>query len=291
MKSLFKKLWLTPPKNILNSVKRKLSLNQNLPHYDYSLEYILESQKHMHTVSLIDRWERYWRVINNNSREKNLKNNFNFKDKKILELGCGPLFGWGPIAIFHGANQYYYREPALKREVTLSKILKEKYFFPLYKELICEYPINLSFEEYYHKLKSSCLPMDFNGNSNLDIVLSNSVLEHIFIKDLNSLLSKIYNSCKDKALFIHIVDFGSHGKGGSGFGSLYKENRNKPNQILNLLRKNDIEKYLINNGFTMIDSIVYRSETVDRKQIHYTWTEYSDIDLNAKTVLFIGGIE
>ena len=83
----------------------------------------------------MDRWERYFKVIENKTGDKNLKNKFNFRGKRIFELGCGPLFGWGPIAIFLGADTYYYHEPALEREVTLSQVLKEKYFSPLYKDL------------------------------------------------------------------------------------------------------------------------------------------------------------
>ena len=37
-------------------------------------------------------------------------------NKNIFELGCGPLFGWGPIAIALGANTYYYHDPGLRRD-------------------------------------------------------------------------------------------------------------------------------------------------------------------------------
>jgi len=46
----------------------------------------------------IDRWERYWRVIKINGSL--YYNEFDFNEKYVLELDCGPLFGWGPIALF-----------------------------------------------------------------------------------------------------------------------------------------------------------------------------------------------
>jgi len=291
MKQLFKKVWETPPNKIYESVIKRLTFSISNQSYDYSLKSILQSQKHMQTVSLMDRWERYFKVIENKTGDKNLKNKFNFRGKRIFELGCGPLFGWGPIAIFLGADTYYYHEPALEREVTLSQVLKEKYFSPLYKELMSEFSLNISFSEFYDKVKSKCLPMDFNNVNNIDLILSNSVLEHIPFNDLDSLLSNLHKISNEKALYMHAVDFGSHGKGGSGFGSLYRESNTTTNKILSLLRKNDIEKCLIDNGFSLMHSIVYRSEVIDRNKIDPSWSDYSDIDLNSKTVFFIGGLK
>ena len=121
MKHLLKKVWETPPNKIYGSMIKRLTFSKSIQSYDYSLKSILQSQKHMQTVSLIDRWERFWKVIENYSGDKSLKNKFNFTGKKIFELGCGPLFGWGPIALFLGADTYYYYEPNLKRNIYLLK--------------------------------------------------------------------------------------------------------------------------------------------------------------------------
>tara|TARA_B100000315_G_C14582291_1_gene591125 strand:- start:364 stop:1242 length:879 start_codon:yes stop_codon:yes gene_type:complete len=292
MKDIIEKLWINSPKNICNSIINKLTFFKSKVPFNYSLNSILQNKKHLRTDYLIDRWERYFRVIENNTGDKYLKNKFNFQGKKILELGCGPLFGWGPIAIFLGAATYYFHEPALNdMEVKLSKELKERYFLPLYLELKSEFPINISFSEFYDKVMSKCLPMDFNNVNNIDLILSNSVLEHIPFKGLNSLLSGVHKTCNEKALYMHAVDFGSHGKGGSGFGSLYRNSKNNTDPMLNLLRKSDIEKCLIDNGFSLMYSIIYRSEDIDRNNIAPSWSDYSDIDLSSKVVFFIGGIK
>jgi len=292
MKDIIEKLWINSPKNICNSIINKLTFFKSKVPFNYSLNSILQNKKHLRTDYLIDRWERYFRVIENNTGDKYLKNKFNFQGKKILELGCGPLFGWGPIAIFLGAATYYFHEPALNdMEVKLSKELKERYFLPLYLELKSEFPINISFSEFYDKVMSKCLPMDFNNVNNIDLILSNSVLEHIPFKGLNSLLSGVHKTCNEKALYMHAVDFGSHGKGGSGFGSLYRNSKNNTDPMLNLLRKRDIEKCLIDNGFSLMYSIIYRSEDIDRNNIAPSWSDYSDIDLSSKVVFFIGGIK
>ena len=288
MNYLIQKNWETPPKDIYETVINKLTFYKSKESYDYSLKFILQSRKHMSTQYLIDRWERYFRVIENNSGGERVKNKFNFQGKNMIELGCGPLFGWGSIAIFHGADTYYYYEPSLKKDVTLSTALKDKYFSPRYKELQSEFSTNISFSEFYDKVSSKCLPMDFSNVSNIDLVLSNSVLEHIPFKDLNSLLSALHKTCNEKALYMHTVDFSSHSKGGSGFGSLYINNT--PHRNLNLLRKIDIENCLIDNGFSIFHSIIYHSEIIDRSKIDSSWSKYSDTDLNSKVVFFVGGL-
>jgi len=105
------------------------------------------------------------------------------------------------------------------------------------------------------------------------------------------LILNLHKTCDTNALYLHSVDFGSHGKGGSGFGSLYRNSKNNTDPLLNLLRKSDIEKCLIDNGFSLMYSIIYRSEDIDRNNIAPSWSDYSDIDLSSKVVFFIGGIK
>ena len=117
-------LWNSSPKEVIKIIRNKLSSRNKKNPYDYTLDIVLKSNKHMNVQHLIDRWERYWRVCNNQNG-KNLKSQFSFNNKNIFELGCGPLFGWGPIAMALGADTYYYHDPGLRRDVALSKILKD----------------------------------------------------------------------------------------------------------------------------------------------------------------------
>ena len=210
------------------------------------------------------------------------------QNKVIRAIGCGPVFGWGPIALFRGANSYYYYEPALIRHVVESNEIKEKYFLPLYKELVANFGNKVGFEEYYETIITKCIPVDFSKEETIDIILSNSVLEHIPCNDIQILLAKLFSICKIGAALLHSVDFGAHGLGGQGFGSLYTCDSKKELKNLNLLRASDIENLIVNSGFQLLHSTVYYSEQINMDALHPTWKDYSGKDLTSKVVFFVG---
>lgn len=88
----------------------------------------------MSRAVLIDRYERYLRVLKNNT-DNFKEESLDFKGKNVFELGCGPLLGWGPESIYKGANAYFYDEPFIRNDVIKSPLLKEKYFKQLFNEL------------------------------------------------------------------------------------------------------------------------------------------------------------
>lgn len=71
--------------------------------FNYNLLGICGSLKHLNPVTLIDRWERYLRVLSTNAK---VIPKPNFANKVVFELGCGPLLGWGPLALFLGAKAF-----------------------------------------------------------------------------------------------------------------------------------------------------------------------------------------
>jgi cyclopropane fatty-acyl-phospholipid synthase-like methyltransferase len=147
----------------------------------------------------------------------------------------------------------------------------------------------MSFDEFYNKVLNDCVQIEFDNKESVDIVLSNSVLEHISRGDMSNLLNKVYSVHKSGGHFFHTVDFSSHGLlSGDGFGSIYNHNRTKEIKNLNLLRMSEITSHLSSAGFEILHSTVYRSEKVDRKSIHKSWKGLSDQDLNSSVVFFVG---
>lgn len=281
--NIIKLLWHSSPYDLYTRIKNRLNKKGD---WNYSYE-ILNSKKHMNTNYLIDRWERYQRIIQIKQPGFS-KEIFNFKNKSIFELGCGPVYGWGPIAIFLGATHYYYYEPALIKQVVESKEMKEKYFTPLYDELLCNYGKVISFKEYYEKIINNCKQVDFNEKANVDIILSNSVLEHIPRIEIENILEKLNFILKTGGCFFHSVDFSSHEYGGKGFRALYTRDCNKQLRCLNMLRKNDIQNYLIKTGSKILHATIYKSEEIIRDSINHTWYKYSDKDLTSKVVFYVG---
>tara|TARA_B100002003_G_C13599171_1_gene309181 strand:- start:200 stop:508 length:309 start_codon:yes stop_codon:yes gene_type:complete len=99
--------------------------------------------------------------------------------------------------------------------------------------------------------------------------------------------------CSSGANFMHIVDFDTHGFLELDLSGLYSldnkiiANSNKQLPI-NLLRKSNIEEILITSGFNLNHSIIYRNEDFKDANFDSSWEKYSDEDLKAKTVFFIG---
>ncbi len=247
----------------------------------------------MNTVYLIDRWERLLRIIDNqygneNNAEEKFKSKFSFRNKTILELGCGPVLGYAPLAIYNGAKEYYYHEPSLVRSVVESNEVKEKYYRPLYNELRSNYGEKMSFDIFYEKIITLCIPTNFERQDSIDLIISNSVLEHIPRSLINDILSSLFFVLKVDGYFFHSVDFSSHGIGGKGFGSMYSSNRKKEWEDLNLFRMSEMVNLIEGNGFNIIQSTVYRTANIENESLHESWKGYLNDDLIAKTVLLVG---
>ncbi len=284
---VIKHIWGNSPETVLNNIIGKLS---GLGNFDYSLDSVLKNRKHLDYFNLIDRWHRYWRVIEMYTTDISM-NKFKFANSIVLEMGCGPLLGWGPMAIFLGSKKYYYIEPSLRREVVESNEIKNSYFLPFYDELVSNFGNRLKFETFYEKVMTEIAPLNIDENmseSLVDIILSNSVLEHIHENEIGSLMEQLYLISKTGGHYLHAVDFSDHQKNKDHFGFIYlkpkKENRMNS---LNLMRKSEMIKLLIDAGFNC-ESVVYHKTEVDKKNIHPFWEKYSEEDLTSRVVFLLG---
>lgn len=212
--------------------------------------------------------------------------NFNFEGRVVVELGCGPLLGWGPMAIFLGADKFIYEEPWLKRDVLFTDEIRELYLRPLFDELTANFGARQTFEIFLEKvLDSGSMPS--TEDDRVDIIISNSTLEHIPKEDLSILLLKYRQLCSEEAVYLHAVDFSDHQSREKGFGDMY-EGPNRPRHGLNFLRKPDLEDVIRESGFSIYSSMVYRSSSASPS--HPDWDCYEIADLEARVVLFIGSI-
>ena len=96
---------------------------------------VLSKRKYRNPVVEIDRFERYVRVL------KRVHDGFvqpDLRDAVVLELGCGPLLGIGPLAVYCGARRVFYSEPAFNRDLIRADTIREGYFRLLHEELLAE---------------------------------------------------------------------------------------------------------------------------------------------------------
>ena len=274
--------WSDSPKS---NFKRLISLINKKKIFYFKISEILENEKLLNPSLLLDRMERYLRILNQNKATYKLSPTKLFKNKVIYELGCGPLLGWGPIAIFLGARYYIYNEVAFNKNILNSREIKYSYFEKVYNECVSNYGNRMTFYEFIQKLKKNTVCdkpiLDFK----YDLFLSNSVLEHVEKDKISTVLSDISIKMKRGALFLNAVDFSSHLPGQI---EIYKSDRIKSNRSLNLLRKSEIIDQLKQNNLSVKLAIDYRVKKIEKKSVHESWKKFKKNDLEVMTAIFYG---
>ena len=291
MNRLLYTLWTTAPVNIWERAQarvRKL-FGKNSWAWDYSLNWVLKSQKHMNPKNNLELWERYLRVLVA-SNHKDLRQEISFENKAVLELGAGPLLGFGPIALFHGAKRFFYLEPGIVKAVVCSKEVKTRYFVPMYEELIANYGSKMGFDTWYERITQEALPANIEELSGIDLLLSNSVLEHIPKSELHSVLGKLNRLCAPAAWFLHAIDFGPHGTSDS-LQSFYETiNRESVTNrsIINFLRFSEVEAAIRKAQFNIMAKVVYKRDKIYKQSVHTSWNSYPLEDLSVRVALIVG---
>jgi len=268
--------------NFFSKIVQKLQGNI----FNYTHLNVRGSKKHLNPVLLIDRWERYHRVITSKT-----KNHFKpvLSNKTVFELGCGPMLGWGPLVLFLGAKKFIGCEPGFQKKATFSKYVKNNYFRKHYNELVSNYGNRMSFNTFYKKLKNSNILKTADEldkiKTCIQIILSNSVLEHINRNNLFKTLEKIWTKAKKNAFFFHAIDMGPHKP--ISLQNWYKKNIKKQ-ILLNLLRINDFFLLIKTLNPTRIYLVVYRSQCINKKSVAKMWKNYTVNNLKVKTGFIFG---
>src|SRR5437879_2716783 len=160
IKTIIRKLWQKSPADLFTVGRRRIGrrLGNGDHGWDYSLESVIKNPKHMNIKMEIERWERHWRICRLHGLGK-VEEKFDFFGKSVLEVGCGPVFGCGPVALYKGAERFWYQEPDLRRTVVESTAIKNKYFRPFHQELVANYGRQMSFEEWYSRVMELSHPL------------------------------------------------------------------------------------------------------------------------------------
>jgi len=283
MLTILSKLYNSTPAEFVEFLKKKISKKRD---WNFSNEWVIQNPKYRSFNSQMDRWERYKRVLNCNLNYNN-EFDLSFKDKVVCEIGCGPLLGIAPLAIFQGAKNYFYSEPFLNIDTLRSKEVKELILKNLHSELSLNYGEVINFDDFYEQLVEKCKPIE-SSDCRIDFLYSNSVLEHISKEKMIDLLTYTFDRLNTNSVYFHSVDFGHHMKGSKDLHRLYGNNRFKKLPTLNMMRKSEIYKILTSIGFSKNLSFTYKSQNLDRLKIDNSWKKYKDDDLKSRVVFFIG---
>lgn len=260
-------------------------LNQSFYHY-YSSESEVLRSKHSKPTLLIDRVLRYIKIINNHYELK-----IDCEDKTFLEIGAGPLLGWGPMASILKSKKYYIIEPSFRKNTVESKKIKEKYFFNHYMHLKNVFNSSISFDQFYNNLNKSIKVFPHINNLSksedikFDFIISNSVIEHI--SDIENFLLQLSKYDNLNTQHIHCIDFSNHSTG------IYDYSKSKSELMedykdLNFLKPSEIMSYFERIFKKKFIFVKYLSSYKNlSSELHSDWKRYNADDLETLTGFII----
>lgn len=279
------------PRQIVAALGRRLRPSNVL----FDVDEVFSSAKHMRSQRPYDFLSRYEAIID---RVLGAGHKLDFEAKRVLEIGCGPLLGWAPLAIFLGARDCVSVEPMFNPDIIRHVTMRERYLLLQYKDLTALYGPRMEFEEFATKVLNGvrverCGLADANIEEPVDIVLSNSVLEHIF--PLDSAITKLREMSAPGSRFLHLVDFGNHRATRNPFDGVYAVEpdiyRARVDDSINLLRAPDMVTLFEASGFTANLVPYYVSpEFHDGKICEYWRARYTDEVLFLKAAILTGSL-
>lgn len=274
-------------------VRRRLPILRNGP--AWTANELLLSSKHLRGIRFAELLLRQEAVVRRHMRWEPL----DFTDRRVVEIGCGPLAGFGPLAIFCGAKSFASAEPEWSPALLSSQPVVDRYLRVFHADLVSLYGPRMDFGAFRRALDER---MDIHRTgferapieASVDIVLSQSCLEHVF--PLEETVDKLAAIQGPRTRFLHLVDFGNHYPTVSPFEGLYGQPPAdyiaRRGKAINLRRAPDVAKLFASRG---IRARVIPSRIVggDREgMIHPWWRErYDDSALFTQLALVAGPAE
>jgi hypothetical protein len=285
------RLYDRSPRQLIAALSRRLRANDG----KFDTAEVLSSSKHMQSQRPYNFLNRYETII---SRVLGDGYRLEFEGKRVLEIGCGPLLGWAPLAIFLGARDYLCVEPMFNPDILRESVVRERYLSPLHKDLMALYGPRMPFDEFAHRVVEGvnveCRELaDADIDEPVDIVLSNSVLEHIFPFDVT--IDKLRGISAPGSRFLHLVDFGNHRATRNPFDEIYGvepgDYRARIDNSINLLRAPDMVRSFEASGFAVHLVPYYDAAENHDGQICAYWRDrYSDDELFLKAGILTGSV-
>ena len=219
-----------------------------------------------------------------------------FEGRRVVEIGCGPLAGFGPLAVFCGAARFESAEPEWDPGLFFGQAVRERYLRTFHADLCALYGPRMDFAAYLaalaermtiHRCGFEAAPIA----GPVDIVLSQSCLEHVF--PLEATVAKLARLQGANTRHLHLVDFGNHYPTGNPFDGLYQQPPSeyiaRRGRAINLLRAPDVRELFARHGIA-VAMIASRAWTDgDAGTIHPWWRErYDDAALSTQLALVAG---
>ncbi len=275
------------PQEIVREIRHRVFKSKKA-----ELDSLIMSAKHMRVQRPYDFLSRYESILSRNCGWIPL----DFKGKKVLEIGCGPVLGFGPLAIYRGCDQFVGIEPEFNDLVLTSPEIIEKYFLKVYKDLAAIYGGSVTFDSYFRDLKEKTVVikkelLDTELQGHFDIILSNSALEHIF--PFKETLHPLYEVSTRDTRFLHLVDFGNHRLTKNPFDGIYdfepKNYFHSYGKQINLIRPAEMLGIMREIGFeAQMVAYYYYSENYSGKVCDFWQAQIKKEEMFLKTAIIAG---
>lgn len=219
-----------------------------------------------------------------------------FEGRRVVEIGCGALGGYGPLAIFCGAQSFESAEPEWDADLFFSEAVASRYLRVFHADLAALYGPRMDFAAFRRAL-SERMAVHRTGfekapiGEKADIVVSQSCLEHVF--PLEGTIAKLAAIQTPRTRFLHLVDFGNHYPTGNPFDGLYEQPPAdyiaRRGKAMNLYRAPDVEKLFAQHGIPARLVPSRRMQDGYQGRIHDWWRgRYDDDALFLQLALVVG---
>lgn len=282
------RLWELPPRVVVRKLIRRLISKTGV---DY--DELLRSAKYMRPQRPYDFLSRSEAILARTHQWPPLE----FEDRDVVEIGCGPVLGFGPLAVFRGCRSFAAVDPGLDVSVVHHSKIQEKFFLGVHKDLCGIFGPRLGFREFLERLQTRVKPVQSSivdaglAGPQFDIVLSHSTLEHI--EPLTASVERLHSWCRPDVRFMHLVDFGNHRSTRNPFSGMYSvepdEYRRHHGRSINLARPPEMMCVLREAGFDADIAPYYSYPEFYDEPITPRWRkQFSDEELFLKVAIIFG---
>lgn len=241
----------------------------------------------------VDRFLRYERVL----QAKSAWTPLDFEGKRVVEFGCGPLFGWGPIAVYLGADEYICIEPRFHREVIESDIVWTRFFLPFHQQLDALFDLGIDFNEFVDRIRSRIrvepAPIEacIDVVNMADIVFSNGVLNHV--AGLELAVERIRQMSHPSTRQFHVVNFTDHmSPPDNPFREIYRldpKDYFAQDSLLNLKRPSEIAVLFDRAGLPVTMVPYYVDRDIETRTLAPYWKRFDASDLAVQIAFYVNG--
>jgi hypothetical protein len=255
--------------------------------FPYDYETVRRSPYHMDARRPVDRLFRYQHVLRRRGAWKELE----FSGQTVLELGCGPLLGWGPIGVYLDICV----EPRLREEVFRSDHIARHFFLPLHYQLEALFGRGVSFTEFTTRLRErieiAVEPFERTrvSDASVDLAISNGVLQHIV--PIDDAVRQLRRIAAPTARQFHVINFTDHeSPQDNPFAKIYRQSPKeyfRTQSLLNLKRPSEMLALFSRHGLG-VDLVPYFVEReLQGGTIDPYWTRFDARDLAIQIAFFV----